>query len=71
MMKLRFNTFLAMCFMLAALIGCKDDVGTGAITDKLTDEFMNSFRSPGEISHHYRGHSSAIDITPDVGMHHS
>lgn len=69
MMKLRLNTFLAMCFMLAALIGCKDDAGTGAITDKLTDEFMNSFRSPGEISHHYRGHSSAIDITPDVGMH--
>ena len=68
-MKLRFNTFLAMFFMLAALIGCKDDAGTGAITDKLTDEFMNSFRSPGEISHHYRGHSSAIDITPDVGMH--
>ena len=69
MMKSRVNIFLAMCFMLAALIGCKDDDGIGAITDKLTDEFMNSFRSPDEISHHYRGHSSAIDITPDIGMH--
>ena len=69
MMKSRIDIFLVMCFMLAALIGCKDDGSTGAITDKLTDEFMNSFRSPDEISHHYRGHSSAIDITPDVGMH--